>query len=138
MKYILILLVILSIAGCDVSKPKEADNYNIKEFYNQISYDFLLYELDDIYDKYSDDFMHNGRTIWTEEDWWRDKRENYSQLTFDNLEINSVGDNFAEVSFIVTFTGESEEIYQEPLTFGNLSYLHKEGGRWYIYGNQID
>ncbi len=135
MKYSILLLLALLISACGLTDPDDADNYNIKEFYDEIEHDFLLYDLDDIYDKYSDDFIHNGRTIWTEENWWRDKRETYSQLKFEQLDITTVGDNFAEVSFIIEFSGDSDLIYQEPLTFGNLSYLHKEGGQWRIYGN---
>ncbi|MBN2829258.1 MAG: hypothetical protein JXR56_02930 [Candidatus Cloacimonetes bacterium] len=136
-KIIGLAVIVMLLTGCGLTKSKDADEYEIKDLFAQISYDFLTFNLDGIYNNYAYDYFHNGGTIFTEENWWRDKRDSYFQVVFENIRVNRIGDYFAEVSFIVTFSGDSGDfVYEEPGTFGNLSYLYKNNGVWQFYGNQ--
>jgi hypothetical protein len=135
--FIVVFLIVIFLGGCDLSKPKDADAYEIKDIYTAIASDFLTFSLDSIYNRYSTEYLHDGNTIFSEQNWWRDKRDRYFRVDFENIQVNRIGDNFAEVSFLITFSGDNgESIYQEPGTLGNLSYLFKENGTWRIYGNQ--
>jgi hypothetical protein len=122
--------------GCDISEPQDANTYAISEMYSDIEGEFLRYDLGDIYNRYSTEFQHNGETIFIEENWWRNQWANYPEIHFENIQINRIGDYYAEVSFLVNFSGDNEFSYQEPDTYGNISHLKKENGIWHIYGNQ--
>ena len=140
-KTVMILLAV-SISGiissCNLLTDKDdADKMLINYLFDDVEDAVSKYSPYEITKLLHKDFLHNGNFHKEQTYVWEERLLQFYSLSIENRNIK-INDLFAKVSFTMVLRGEDETIIsEEPSSeFGDMSYLFKEDGKWYLYGNQ--
>ncbi len=128
-----ILLLSVFLFSCDVSSPEDADKAEILGVLDAIKDSFNQIDLDGIMQNYHPDFLHNTDNFTFEENVWQERINQYFLIDFLDIEIE-LHDNFSTVSFIMKL---DEDVFNEPVDHGDVSYFYREFEGWKICGNEF-
>ena len=137
MKYLFPLLafILLFSTSCDTTSPEDLDKNEILDILDSIQSNFNFGDPDGIMQYYHLDFNHNGDDYdWERDVIWFTRLNDYSDLIFENIEINLNG-NYATANFLMHL---DETITDEPSEEnGDISYLYRELGSWTLCGKDF-
>ena len=132
-RHIPILLLVVLLFSCDVSSPEEADKAEILGILDAIKDSFHQIDLPGIMQNYHPDFLHNTDNYIFEENVWQERINQYFLIDFLDIDIE-LHDNFANVSFTMKL---DEDVFNEPVDHGDVSYFYRELDSWKICGNEF-
>lgn len=141
MKWLILLLIALSfLLSCDLSSPNDINDSEITNLLDDIKIAFSMYDITEIMDQYSDDYLHNGNDYDDEYQIWDSRLINFTSIQFSDIEIEYIGDNYAEIYFTLKLSGDDGSFtWDEPsVENGDISYLKLINGNWRIFGNRLD
>lgn len=139
-KVIALLLVIMLFSACDFSSTTEVNESELKDIFVDIEIAFSMLDINAIMNHYTYQYLHNGNDYDEEYQIWDSRLNSYNVIDFDDIEISYVGDNYAEITFILKLSNNSyTNSWEEPsIENGDVSYFKKIDGEWKINGNQLD
>ncbi len=131
------LLIIFLISCSNVTDPEATSRIKINFLLDDIEDAVCSYNLNDIIDRLHTDFYHNGRDREEQSFVWQKRLLKYFSLEIAEREI-IIYDYMATVNFNMILRNNEDTIYSEEPSeeYGDISYLLKEDGIWYLYGNQ--
>lgn len=133
------LSLLLAIPSCSkTTEPGKAAVIQIDRFLDDLEVAVLQYEPEKIIEHLHPDFFHNGRDRYDQELIWHQRVLHFHTLKIEERDI-SVYKETAVTAFKMTFTGtDTISVTEEPSKQnGDISYLLKENGKWFMYGNQM-
>jgi hypothetical protein len=131
---LIIILCLLFQTSCDLTSPKEVDNMQILNIFEEIKVAFDFNDLAGIMSHYHPEFLNNANDWVDEEIIWQIRLNDYAIFYSSNHSIDING-NFAVVSFQMQL---DDEYYSEPTAEnGDLSYFYKTPEGWMICGNEF-
>ena len=139
LKIALLLCSLLVLLSCNSNLSKtEIDKSRINDILDQITDQFIAYNINSIMTCYHQDYYHKSYDKDEQKTIWLDRRSQYNLMQIENLTIE-INDNRAVAKFVLKYSNENgEDIFVEPEDIGDLSYFIKENNEWKIYGNQLE
>jgi len=142
-KWILLLLLAVTLVSCDVSSPKEVAESEIRNILDDLELRFPSSnndnDLDIIMSHYDDDYLHSGSTKSDERERWYILLIDYLELTIEDLEIDVIDNYDAHVMFRMIFSSSDASLEVDvPEDENNLYYFELDSvdSHWRIIGNQ--
>lgn len=134
---VIIFVSLLLLPACSKLTDKETSTImTIQHLLDDIEEAFGQYKPGDIIELLHYNFLHNGRDKKEQGYIWVERSLSYHSLSIENRDIVVKGE-FATVYFRMTMRSADDKIVtDEPSKeYGDLSYLIKDDGKWYLYGN---
>ena len=121
----------------DLTEKDKSEKMMINYLLDSIEDAVSQYMPNDVIDKLHHDFLHNGKNNQEQSYIWEERLLLFYSLSIEDR-IMDIKDDLAVVHFTMIFRGDQRNIVsQEPSEkYGDLSYLIKENGQWYFYGNR--
>jgi len=143
MKWILLILLAVSLLSCDISSPEEIAVSEIKEILSDLELRFpsnnIDNDLDIIMSHYDDDYLHSGSSKSEERERWLILLIDYQELVIEDLEIDVIDNYDAHASFRMKFSRSdiSLEIdVPEEEDFLHYFELDSVDDHWRLIGDQ--
>lgn len=136
---VITLLCLLSFSCSDLSSPKDVNKAQIEDIFDSIKISFNMIDPDGIMDCFHPDFLHHENNFDDERIIWETRINSYTEIDFSDIEIDFIGNNFANVSFQMTFFFDNDNIvWNEPSEEnGDISYFYKDFDTWKVCGNNF-
>lgn len=131
-------LILFSVCRCsDLTDSGDTGRIRINYLLDDVEDAVRNYNPQNIIDLLHRDFFHNGRDRKEQAFIWEQRLLNYFSLRLEDRTFE-IRNDYAVVYFDMILKGDGETVFSEEPSdeFGDLSYLLKDDGDWYLYGNQ--
>ena len=141
MRYILLgtlIFTMLLVGSCDSESFETIAQKEIRDLLYDLSLDFNLGNVYGMLDRVHIDYLHKGNIVWHLNQEILDRMARFQLLEIEVLYIEFQGDRYAVAHTRDHYTSAIEDVtYNEPESSGYFSYLYRDDGEWFIYGNQL-
>ncbi len=136
MKFLILMLLLLLAASCEVSDPDAAIRMEIDNILYDIRIGLIQNDIGRIMLHVDGDYLHFGMRFYQYRELWLDRMGIWTSVSFDNLSVKVNGDQVT-ASFIMRLSNAAQTLSTyEPETNGDTSYFLYDGSSWKIIGNQ--